>query len=231
MEAQNLKTGDKIIKCEYPIIDGTNKMLYPYTHGFFCGDGTYGKIKDHPPIKCEFKSIDGHSFCNRHLLYETENTKTKTYEDDVYCNGISYEKKPKIFLYGEKRELLEHITYRTVSENNDRLSLELPVDIEEKFFVPMNNTLKDKMAWFSGYCDADGSIANNGTNQQLQVGSISKDFLIKVRLMLQTCGINPKVRSNKKAGTSLLPDGRGGKRLFETQELYRLLITSTDLRI
>ena len=230
-EAQNLKPGDKIIKCEYPIIDGTSTMLYPYTHGFFCGDGTYGKIKDHPPIKCEFKSIDGHSFCKRHLLYETENTKTKTYEDDVYCNGISYEKKPKIFLYGEKRELLEHITYRTVSENSGRLSLELPMDIEEKFYVPMNNTLKDKMAWFSGYCDADGSIANNGTNQQLQVGSISKDFLIKVRLMLQTCGINPKVRSNKKAGTSLLPDGRGGKRLFETQELYRLLITSTDLRI
>jgi ribonucleoside-diphosphate reductase alpha chain len=230
-EAQNLKPGDKIIKCEYPIIDGTNNMLYPYTHGFFCGDGTYGKIKDHPPIKCEFKSIDGHSFCKRHLLYETENNKTKTYEDNVYCNEISYEKKPKIFLYGEKKELLEHFTYRTVSENIDRMTLELPMDIEEKFFVPMNNTLKDKMEWFSGYCDADGSIANNGTNQQLQVGSISKDFLIKVRLMLHTCGINPKVRKNKEIGTSLLPDGRGGNRLFETQELYRLLITSTDLRI
>jgi len=230
-EAQNLKPGDKIIKCEYPIIDGPNTMLYPYTHGFFCGDGTYGKTTGQDPVKCVFKSIDGHSFCKRHLLYETENNTTKTYEDNVYCNGISYEKKPKIYLYGEKKELLEHITYRTVSENSGRLSLELPMDIDEKFFVPMNNTLTDKMEWFSGYCDADGSIANNGTNQQLQVGSISKDFLIKVRLMLQTCGINPKIRSNKKAGTSLLPDGRGGKRLFETQELYRLLITSTDLRI
>jgi len=231
MEAQNLKPGDKIIKCEYPIIDGPNTMLYPYTHGFFCGDGTYGKITGQDPVKCEYKSIVGHSFCKRHLLYETENNTTKTYEDNVYCNGISYEKKPKIFLYGEKKELLDHMTYRTVCENSGRLSLELPMDIEEKFYVPLNHTLKDKMDWFSGYCDADGSIANNGTNQQLQVGSVSKDFLIKVRLMLQTCGINPKVRSNKKAGTSLLPDGRGGKRLFETQELYRLLITSTDLRI
>jgi ribonucleoside-diphosphate reductase alpha chain len=230
-EAQNLKPGDKIIKCEYPIIDGPNKMLYPYTHGFFCGDGTYGKIKDHDPIKCEFKSINGHYFCKRHLLYETENNKGKTYEDNIYCNGISYEKKPKIYLYGEKKELLKHITYRILSENNDRFILELPLDIEEKFFVPMDNTLKDKMEWFSGYCDADGSIANNGTNQQLQIGSISKDFLIKVRLMLQTCGINPKIRTCRKAGTSLLPDGKGGNQLFETQELYRLLITSTDLRI
>lgn len=230
-EAQNLKPGDKIIKCEYPIIDGTNTMLYPYTHGFFCGDGTYGKIKDHPPVKCEFKSLDGHSFCKRHLLYENENTKTKTYEDNVYCNGISYEKKPKIFLYGEKKELLDHMTYRTVCENSGRLSLELPMDIEEKFYVPLNHTLKDKMDWFSGYCDADGSIANNGTNQQLQICSVNKDFLLKVRLMLQTCGVNPKVRKNKEIGTSLLPDGRGGQRLFDTQELYRLLITSTDLRI
>jgi len=230
-EAQNLKPGDKIIKCEYPIIDGTNTMLYPYTHGFFCGDGTYGKTTGQDPVKCEYKSIDGHSFCKRHLLYENENMKTKTYEDNVYCNGISYEKKPKIFLYGEKKELLDHMTYRTVSENSGRLALELPMDIEEKFYVPLNHTLKDKMDWFSGYCDADGTIANNGTNQQLQVASINKDFLLKVRLMLQTCGINPKVRKNKEIGTSLLPDGRGGQRLFETQEVYRLLITSTDLRI
>jgi ribonucleoside-diphosphate reductase alpha chain len=230
-EAQNLKPGDKIIKCKYPIIDGTNTMLYPYTHGFFCGDGTYSKTTGHDPVKCEFKTIAGHSFCKRHLLYENENTKTKTYEDNVYCNGISYEKKPKIFLYGEKKELLEHMTYRTVSENSGRLSLELPMDIEEKFYVPLNHTLKDKMDWFSGYCDADGSIANNGTNQQLQICSVNKDFLLKVRLMLQTCGVNPKVRKNKEIGTSLLPDGRGGQRLFDTQELYRLLITSTDLRI
>jgi hypothetical protein len=40
VEAQNLQNGDKMMKCDYPVIDGTQKMLYPYTHGFFCGDGT-----------------------------------------------------------------------------------------------------------------------------------------------------------------------------------------------
>lgn len=44
VEAQNLKLNDKIIKHELPIIDNKNNdFKYPYTHGFFCGDGCYGR--------------------------------------------------------------------------------------------------------------------------------------------------------------------------------------------
>jgi len=231
VEAQKLKEDDKIIKCNYPIIDGTDTMLYPYMHGFFCGDGTYSQTTGQEPAKCKFKAMDNHFFCSRHLYYETENNKNDIYIDDVYCNALSYDKKPKIYLYGEKKKLLEYINYRTISENDNRISLELPMDIPEKFFVPLNHTLKNKLEWFSGYCDADGTIAKNGKNQQLQVASINKDFLLKVKLMLQTCGINPKVKRNKENGTSLLPDGKGGQRLFDTKEIFRLLITSVDLRI
>lgn len=61
------------------------------------------------------------------------------------------------------------------------------------------------MAWFSGYCDADGSISRNGTNQSLQVSSINKDFLINIKLMLQTCGLNSIVRLNMCERRSELP--------------------------
>lgn len=42
-EAQELKYNDKLIKCDFPILEGNSKFdfKYPYTHGFFCGDGTY----------------------------------------------------------------------------------------------------------------------------------------------------------------------------------------------
>jgi ribonucleoside-diphosphate reductase alpha chain len=231
IEAQNLKPGNKIIKCAYPIVDGTSKMLYPYMHGFFCGDGTYTILKDHEPTKCNYKSVEHKFFCNRHLYYETEHNNLKTYPDNIYCNALSYDRKPKIYLYGDKKKLLKYMKYRTISENENRMSLELPMDIEEKFFVPSNNTLVDKLEWFAGYCDADGTISVNGENQQLQVASINKNFLLKVKMMLQTCGINPKVRKNKEKGTSLLPDGKGGQKLFDTKEIYRLLITSIDLRV
>lgn len=42
--AKDLTIGDKLVKfeCE-PIEFGSDDFKYPYTHGFFCGDGTYGK--------------------------------------------------------------------------------------------------------------------------------------------------------------------------------------------
>lgn len=36
-----LKEGDKLIKFSCPVIDGNESFESPYTHGFFCGDGTY----------------------------------------------------------------------------------------------------------------------------------------------------------------------------------------------
>jgi ribonucleoside-diphosphate reductase alpha chain len=232
VEAKDLKPNDKIMKCEYPVIDGKQKMLYPYTHGFFCGDGTYGN-KNEETSRCKFKCLDGHYYCKRHIDYETEHSIDKLQNDESIdknrCNGISYEKKPLIYLYDEKKKLLEHMDYRSTFENQNKTVLQLPLDIEEKFFVPMNNTLKDKMEWFSGYCDADGCISNNQNNQQLQISSISKDFLTNTKLMLQTCGINPKIRQMRDHATSYLPDGKGGSKYFDTKPLFRLLITSCDL--
>ena len=132
VEANNLTAGDKLIKGNYPIIDGVDTMLYPYTHGFFCGDKTY-------------------------------------------CN--------------------------------------IP-DISEKQVVPCDTcSIKTKLDWFAGYCDAGGILSLNETDEQLHVSSINREFLIKVKMMLQTCSINPNVEL-----------------YCESEEpLYRLLVTSYDL--
>jgi len=89
-------------------------------------------------------------------------------------------------------------------------------DIAEKYEVPQATcSMKTKLEWFAGYCDADGTISRNVENEQLQVGSINREFLIKVKLMLQTCGINPKVK---------LASSRDDR-----TPAYRLLISSFDL--
>jgi ribonucleoside-diphosphate reductase alpha chain len=135
-----------------------------------------------------------------------------------------------IYLYGEKKELLKFMSYRTCSENCNRLVLHLPLDIEEKFNIPSYNcSIKDKLEWFAGYCDADGSISRNGDNEQLQVASINYNFLQNVKLLLQTCGINPKIKLSQNRDKSYLPDGKGGYKYYDVKPIYRLLITSFDL--
>ena len=236
VEAKDLKPDDKLIKCEYPIIDGNEIMPYAYTHGFFCGDGTYTNITKETERCCKFKALSNHYFCKRHLPYETEEylqDKEYIFEGkELDCQAKSYEKKPLVYLYGEKQKLLEFLDKRSykLNENSKRINVLLPVDLNEKFDTPSHYcSLKNKLDWFAGYCDADGSISRNGENEQLQITSINVEFLEKIKLLLQTCGINPKIKLSQTRTESYLPDGKGGYKFFEVKPIYRLLLTSFDL--
>lgn len=100
VEAKDLKEGNKIIKCEYPFIDGTEPLIDPYSFGY--------SIED--------------------------------YEDIV---------------------------------------------------PPHNCSIKDKLEWFAGFYDANGSISKNRDNEQLEIYSTNVSLLLNVKLLLQTCGVNP----------------------------------------
>ena len=236
VEAKNLKEGDKIIKCDFPVIDNEKEMKYAYTHGFFCGDGTYNNnVESEQQHRCNFKSLIGHSYCKRHIDFENEkNTnEIQTEKTNYICNATSYLKKPTVSLYGEKIDLLKHLNYRSCGEVDDKLkklNVQLPLDIEEKFTVPQHFSLKTKLEWFSGLCDADGTISKNGDNQQLQVSSIEEEFLLNVKFMLQTCGINPKVTKMCGESKKLLPDSNRNLKLYDCKSVYRLLVTSNDLQ-
>ena len=226
IEAQHLKPDMKLIKCEFPVIGGKEELDYAYTQGFFSGDGTYGNITEHLEVKCSYKSLDGKSFCKRHIKYQKSN------EVSEYCKGICYSKKPRVTLYGEKMELLEHLDYDTCGEiNNNKLNVMLKVSLKDKFFVPITGyTIKSKMGWFSGYADADGCICNNQGNCSLQIVSIEKDFLLNIKLMLQTCGINTKISEGRPERKSYLPDGKGGHKYYNSKRNWRLLMASNELQ-
>jgi len=225
VEAQNLKKDMKLIKCEYPIIDNDKELKDAYTNGFFCADGTYTNITNNEERKCNFKSIEGKSYCKRHIDYQINN------EDSEYCCGISYLKKPYVTLYHEKIKLLQHLKYKSIGKEKDnKLNVTLPVDLKEKFFVPINYSIKSKLSWLAGYCDGDGCIVKNGKNQSLQISCIHKDFLINIKLMLQTLGISSKVTLNMNKRKSFLPNGKGSYQYYNAKELWRILIASNGLQ-
>ena len=191
IEASNLKPGMKLAKWDAPILQGnsTYDFKYAYTHGFFCGDGTYN-------------------------------------------NGEYTVDSPTLSLYGEKKYLIDKLDIRSTSGLEDslgRINTMLYKDIERKFNVPMKASLKNKLEWLAGLLDADGCVARNGTNEALQIGSINKEFLENIRMMLLTMGISAKVTLMRGATQTLLPDGNGGKKLYNCEPLWRLLVSSSGL--
>jgi len=104
----------------------------------------------------------------------------------------------------------------------NRMTISLPRDIEKKFFVPINYDLKSKLDWLAGFSDADGCVLMNGNNQGVQLTSINEDFMREVKMMLQTCGCNPKI--------SLCSDGHGGQKYYDTKKCYRMVISSFDIQ-
>jgi ribonucleotide reductase alpha subunit len=56
-------------------------------------------------------------------------------------------------------------------------------------FVPINYSLDSKILWFSGYVDNAGTISFN----KIIINNKSKEFLMNIKYMLQTCGLNVSV--------------------------------------
>ena len=230
IDASQLKLGDKLIKTKYPVIEeGRDDFKYPYTHGLFCADGTYCKSKE-VPRQCSFEPTDDSIYCKRHIN-QRQIIDKKLVKNNGLCKALVNLDIPKLTLYAEKQELYEHLDVFSCGDldfEHNRLNTTLYYDIEEKYVVPINYNLDIKLRWLEGLLDGDGTICVNGSNISLQISSINKSFLEKVKYMLQTMGSDPKVTLSQCAGKTLMPDGKGGNRLYDRKNVYRLLINSCD---
>jgi len=191
IDASELKEGMKLAKCDLGLVEGNPEedIPHPYTHGFFCGDGTVNIGASKKPIK-------------------------------ICC------------LYGEKKKLIDKLAIKSTSGAEDaagRINTTLDQSIPEKFYVPMNASLKCRLQWLAGLLDADGTVSVNGDNESLQLASIEYEFLDRVRLMVQTLGIQSKITKLYDARQTMLPDGKGGRKMFDCKPIWRILISSSGL--
>lgn len=186
VRAKDLNVGDKLIKFDLPVIEGSKELEFAYDNGFYSGDGTL-------------------------------NNKVQV-----------------VYLYGDKKELqgnFKSIYKWAENKEQDRI-VGYTKALEDKYFVPTNEySINSRLSWLAGYLDADGTITNTNGSQTIQAGSINKEFLKDVQLMLQTLGVDSKVTLNRKEGTSLMPtnDGTGMYKEYKTRELYRILINGNSL--
>jgi ribonucleotide reductase alpha subunit len=108
------------------------------------------------------------------------------------------------------------MNYESYNEGPDNVTIYLPSNIKNILHIPYNSSIKDKLEWFAGYCDARGEIDELN---RIKIYSFNYDFLKNIKLLLQTCGINPKIQ----------PVGLPNKVFTETSTAYIFLINATDL--
>ena len=180
-------------------------------------------IKFNLPPAIEFENPTEFKYAYTHGAFCGDGT--------TYDNYSKTKKYPKLYLYGAKKNLLQYIDYQCYTENTnaDRYDIILPKDLNPKFMIPENASINTRLRWFEGYCDTDGTIARNGTNESLQIGSTNKDFLSNIRLMLHTLGIESKVTKGMDEGLRMMPDHKGGSKEYICKQAFRLLIGSNDL--
>ncbi len=142
----------------------------------------------------------------------------------------------RIYLYHEKRELRDRFANKiqyTVQENQNREYFYVS-NLMQKFFVPdAKYTVKSRLDWLAGLLDSDGCLLTekNHGSECLQICSIEINFLKQIQLMLQTLGIQSKIKIATKAGERMMPanDGSGQKKEFHCKDSWRLLISGTGV--
>lgn len=157
------------------------------------------------------------------------------YQNGFYSgDGCLTPQGQRIYLYNEKRELIDNfslINNWTIQYNQNRVYGHTYL-LKDKYFVPnADYTINSRLEWLSGYLDADGTVTNNNGFQSIQVGSIEKEFLKEIQLMLQTLGCDSKICLARVEGEYLLPknDGSGELENYNCKEINRLLINGNSL--
>lgn len=160
-------------------------------------------------------------------VVETGEVFEHAYEHGFFCGDgqINQSGSRGALLYGDKKQLFSDAG---PEDAYGRRWIGFPRSIPEKGFVPEDARLEDRLAWFAGLCDADGTLTYNPNSISLSVSSVNKHVLDRVRLMLTTVGVQAKIGKMFEPMTRLMPDGKGGYKEYECQESWRLLINATD---
>lgn len=146
----------------------------------------------------------------------------------------------RFYFYGDKKNLTTSFEQENTWTNKfdqpgqDRIYYDIRNSSFKKYDVPgVEFDIETRLAFLAGLADADGTIArvvSGGVlSETIQIGSIHREFLIEVQLMLQTLGVHSKVTNSHDGGLRMAPDGRGGYAEYNTQPMYRLLISSIGL--
>jgi ribonucleoside-diphosphate reductase alpha chain len=213
-ECKDLKIGDKIlIQTKKGIFGTLDRSKEALLLGLYQADGT--QYKDNVCIDIWENDFDLEDEIISNFSYMCEK-----YNSNIGSNNRVYDSN-----FTECYVSQSNVRKRRLSSKAFKKSL-----VFEKGFVPSwiwESNEKTLWQYIRGLFFADGTayMSNSkGNPLQIALASIDKEFLSEIQIILANLGMQSSIRILRKAGKSLLPDGKGGEKFYETKDCWRLII-------
>jgi ribonucleoside-diphosphate reductase alpha chain len=100
----------------------------------------------------------------------------------------------------------------------------------EKGYIPAwiwESDEETQWSYVRGLLYADGTVfkSNSGGNPiQISYVDINKDFLKELQKLFNNLGLQSSIRLLRKEGKTLMPDGKGGHKYYDTKDCFRLIV-------
>ena len=117
-------------------------------------------------------------------------------------------------------------SYPVIASGTDTMTTDEAYLIRNKYWIPATETIENRLAWLAGLIDSDGN--RNSKEGSVSIASIDREFLLEVRLMLNTLGVSGSVLPLDEC-EKLMSDGNGGKKAYHCKRSYRLTIAASDV--
>lgn len=200
VRAEDLVKGMKLPAHRLPLIeDGSavQDMKYPYTHGFLCGN--ISANSETSTVRCKLP-VSERARCVLH-----QNRPAELLLKDGQCPCLEFDAQKTLILREDKIQFGSKLTFdcaQEYGEKNTQMRLALPRDIDDKFVVPTNGSLKTRVEWFTGLLDSCGVVNGEGF---IHLEGLPNKFLSEVSLMLQTLACKATI---SESGDTVILDQR-----------------------
>jgi ribonucleoside-diphosphate reductase alpha chain len=213
VEAQHLVAGDKLLTQQLEGLWGPDHMPdLAHLMGLIAGDGTFGNDSVFIDLwESDFGLIEEaqetvHMLLDGNTVLKTTSVNTPVFRVDAKSGKARLASAPL-------RRLLEEHGFTA----------------ENKLRVPRLVWEGDRetvAAYLRGLYQADGNVVSSGEVTTLALASVDRKLIEEVQVLWANFGVKSSINVMRGHEQHEMPDGRGGKKAYWSQPLYRLLITS-----
>lgn len=223
IECKNLKIGDKIaIQTKKGLFGNKNRVTDAFLLGLYQSDGTQNKNTRYIDIwENDFDLIEEIEYCIDKIY------KSRKYNKYQISNQFG---KTGKFRERESPKFYECKVNQSKVKKKRLQSDKLFILDFNKGYIPdwiWTGCEYTHWAYIKGLLFADGTVfksESKGEPIQISYADINKNFLQELQILFANLGIQTSIRLLRKGGEKLLPDGNGGKKLYNTQDCWRLII-------